>query len=86
MKLNSRQRFENITKTTMNFQVDEKISDEIKKAIDFNDDVCDTLDMVICVAGDAPAVRNPFYYVQGLFKSYFSPITGFFQMDQRQLK
>ena len=57
--------------------MDEKISNEIKKAIDFNDDVCDTLDMVICVAGDAPAVRNPFYYVQGLFNSDFLPFTGF---------
>jgi len=52
--------------------VDEKISDEIKKAIDFNDDVCDTLDMVICVAGDAPAVRNPYYYVQGLLNSFMT--------------
>ena len=51
-------------------KVDEKISAEIKNAIDFNDDVCDTLDMVICVAGDAPAVRNPFYYVQGWFEHF----------------
>ena len=55
--------------STLNFKVDEKISEQIKKAIDFNDDVCDTLDMVICVAGDAPAVRNPWYYQQGLFQS-----------------
>ena len=57
--------------------MDEKISNEIKKAIDFNDDVCDTLDMVICVAGDAPAVRNPFYYVQGIFHSHWRPIIRF---------
>ena len=51
--------------------MDDKISGEIQKAIDFNDDVCDTLDMVICVAGDAPAVRNPWYYQQGLFNFNF---------------
>ena len=54
--------------------MDDKISGEIQKAIDFNDDVCDTLDMVICVAGDAPAVRNPWYYQQGLLNYTFHPL------------
>ena len=41
------------------------MSEAISEAVAFNDDVVDTLDMVICVAGDAPAVRNPYYYKQG---------------------
>merc|ERR1711892_1233046 len=46
------------------FVVDEHINAEIQEAIAIHDDVRDTMDMVVCVMGDAPAVRNPYYYDQ----------------------
>lgn len=49
------------------FVVDDHINSEIKEAIAIHDDVRDTMDMVVCVMGDAPAVRNPYYYDQGSY-------------------
>ena len=58
------------------FTVDDHINAEIKDAIDIHDDIRGTLDMVVCVVGDAPAVRNPYYYDQGNFFLY-GTIIGF---------